>query len=106
MFFIKFDRGVVRGSHLQLYFLDPVVSHFAEKSDEKRGADVMSLLRFLHREHQDSCFVPCYPCSNEEPDERVMEVGDEEALRERFVELVEDRGVVPLRECVVGKLND
>ena len=36
----------------------------------------------------------------------MVEFSDEESLRERFIELVEDRRVIPLREQVISDRDD
>ena len=36
----------------------------------------------------------------------MVDFSDEESLREHFIELVEDRRVVPLREHIIGDRDD
>ena len=106
VFFVKLDRGVVRGPDLKLDEGDVVPSHFTDELDEQLGADLVTSLIFFHRKHQDPSFVFRHPCADQKPDDAVMQISDEEPLGEGFIELVEERWAVPLGEGVVRKGDD
>jgi hypothetical protein len=67
MLAVKLYRNAVRGSHLKLHDSYPIGSHLIEEVDEQLGADLMPLVLFLHRKHQDPCPVAIDSHTDQKP---------------------------------------